>query len=227
MHFLLSSIAIPSSQFSRPALTPSQHYVTQIEGVDGSPPVQYQPTTSPEQSDLHFEVLEVSPSSQTSSGVTTFESPHTVLQVEIDPTDPEHCQPSSGPEQSNLHFLPSSNVIPSSQISDPSQIPSQQIGEHVEGLLESPPVHVHPKMFPVHVELQRSEFDYPPSSQNSSGVITLLSPQTVLQVEIYPIDPEHDHPSSSPEQSNLHFQKSSKFTPSSQASVPARIPSPH
>jgi len=44
-----------------------------------------------------------------------------------------------------------------------------------------------------------------PSSHASSGEITQLSPQTVLQVEIDPIAPEQVQPSSGPEQSNLHF----------------------
>ena len=84
-----------------------------------------------------------------------------------------------------------------------------------------------PKTLFVHNELHLSVFDYPPSSQNSSGEITFESPHIVEHVEITPIDPEHDHPFSGPEQSNLHFLLSSVVIPSSHTSSPARIPSLH
>jgi len=74
LHFLRSTIGIPSSQASRPARIPSQHVVSQIEGFDESPPKQFQPGTFPEQSYLHFEVPSMSPSSHI-SGETTLESP--------------------------------------------------------------------------------------------------------------------------------------------------------
>jgi len=82
-------------------------------------------------------------------------------------------------------------------------------------------------MFPVHEELHLSVFSWSPSSHASSGVITQLSPQTVLHVEIDPIDPVQVQPSSGPEQSYLHFLLSSVKMPSSHASSPARIPSQH
>jgi len=65
---MLSSMAIPSSQASLPAQIPSLQIVRQFEGEIVLPPEQDHPGTSPEQSDLHFERLSRSPSSQVSKG---------------------------------------------------------------------------------------------------------------------------------------------------------------
>jgi len=84
-------------------------------------------------------------------------------------------------------------------------MPSPHVEIQVDGVLEFPPVQVHPGTFPEHNELHLSVFKMSPSSHASSGEITQLSPQTLLQVEIDPIAPEQVQPSSGPEQSNLHF----------------------
>lgn len=133
--------------------------MTQFEGEEGVPPEQYHPLTFPEQSDLHFDVPLVSPSSQNSSGKTTFESPQKVEHTEIWPVAPVQYQPDSGPEQSNLHILLSSTEIPSSQISVPTLMASQQVVTQDDGLVESPPVQVHPITLPEQEELHLSVLD--------------------------------------------------------------------
>lgn len=181
--------------------------------------------TSPEQSALHLEVSSLSPSSQNSSGETTFESPHYVLQIDIDPTELEQYHPSSGPEQSYLHILLSSVEIPSSQDSSPARIPSLHTVTQFEGVEGLPPVHDQPETFP---EQSAIHFEVPsvsPSSQISYKGTTLESPQIGLHVEIFPIMSEQYHPTSGPEQSNLHLILSSAVIPSSHTSETVQIPS--
>lgn len=58
-------------------------------------------------------------------------------------------------------------------------MPSQHIGVQSDGVVGLPPVQDQPKILSVQMELHLSEFDYPPSSQNSSGEITFESPHIV------------------------------------------------
>jgi len=64
-----------------------------------------------------------------------------------------------------------------------------------------------------------------PSSHTSDPVLIPSQQIGAVQTEVVPTAPEHYQPFSGPEQSNWHFMKSSMAIPSSQASLPAQIPS--
>jgi len=154
-------------------------------------------------------------------------SQQVVTQLEgEDGLPPVQDQPEMLAEQSELH-LSRFDMSPSSQNSVPITFESPHIDQQVEAEVELPPEQVHPATGPEHNELHLSVFKVSPSSHVSSGEITQLSPQRVLQVEIDPIAPVQLQPSSGPEQSNLHFLLSSIGIPSSQFSVVSQIPSQH
>lgn len=56
LHFLKSSVEIPSSQDSSPALIPSLQIVKQLEGDVGLPLSHVHPIILPEQSELHLSI---------------------------------------------------------------------------------------------------------------------------------------------------------------------------
>ena len=153
LHFLLSSVVIPSSQASVPALIPSQHEVTQFEGVEELPPVHDQPSTFPVQRELHLSELLVPPSSQ-NSVPTTLKSPQIGLQLEAEvELPPEQVHPTTGPEQIALHFeVPS--MSPSSHASGKITLLSPHKGEQVEGVFRVPPVQTYPGPGPVQLSKQ-------------------------------------------------------------------------
>ena len=81
--------------------------------------------------------------------------------------------------QVSLQPFPSAK-LPSSQVSDPTLLPSPQIGLHVVGDVIVPPVQFQPILVPLQSLLHPPRFRRP-SSQVSGG-ITLLSPQRGMQI---------------------------------------------
>jgi len=146
-------------------------------------------------------------------------SPHIGSQVDT-PHVPDEVQeyPTSTDRQSALHPSPDTK-LPSSHTSSPVSIESPHVVEHTLG---SAGLHAYPHST-VHADEHPSPSTVLPSSHPSDVVITSL-PHTSWQVDTPHAGLLHSHPCSAPLQSSRH---PSAAPPSSHASSPASIESPH
>jgi len=177
-----SSRLLPSSQVSYGTISnPSPQVVWQVSGCVLSPPEQYHPLISPEQSALHPSPSLISLSSQ-GSETTLIKSPHMAVHTEFETESPGvQDQPGILPVQSDKQPL-LSLINPSSHISVSITKPSPQKGMQMSLDVREPLSQKYFKSVPEQSGLQPRESRMLPSSQSSGGT-RKESPQLAVQVE--------------------------------------------